>query len=493
MSIQSEINRISQNVGDSLTAVSEKGVTVPTGSTSDDLPGLIRSIQTGSNLDPAVDDENLLLDSTVDPIVVTPARQKGANISSYSSFSGYKITSSGLRTERNGSTITCYRVYPGQVIYLKIPDDEAAAYIFQISPNWPPSSGTNTNKVGDAVIGAVDDFITVPVGAFYILVACLDSNASLKEVKTSLLGDIDAISKVTLPTGDVYNIRGEQTIPHGMVTSLTNSGSLIAATVPGIEELKEGTLCSIYNGVGTVSNGSAKLNVNGLGERYLYGADSLSNLPYGLITSGRNMLLIYSEHINGGCWLYLGQHTVNMLYSQSSTLPPNAASVANYMSSVIPNAGTVNDIEITTHSGASTSTINSYFYNVANEAMWFRVTQFLDGTEDYVVPSSIYVYPDLPPESEYSSDSASGWGFDHYVCYSEMFYNGYYEFQFDYDNNEGAWTVTWYFRTITVQGTEMVANKVTSLSSTSTDTEYPSAKCVYDIIGDIESALNALR
>ena len=36
-------------------------------------------------------------------------------------------------------------------------------------------------------------------------------------------------------------------------------------------------------------------------------------------------------------------------------------------------------------------------------------------------------------------------------------------------------------------------NKVTSLSSSSTDTQYPSAKCVYDIIGDVESALEALR
>ena len=40
------------------------------------------------------------------------------------------------------------------------------------------------------------------------------------------------------------------------------------------------------------------------------------------------------------------------------------------------------------------------------------------------------------------------------------------------------------------QGKEDVDNKVTSLSSSSTDTEYPSAKCVYDyidnLIGDIE-------
>ena len=39
---------------------------------------------------------------------------------------------------------------------------------------------------------------------------------------------------------------------------------------------------------------------------------------------------------------------------------------------------------------------------------------------------------------------------------------------------------------------ELVSNKVTSLSSSSTDVQYPSAKCVYDIIGDIESLLTAL-
>lgn len=39
---------------------------------------------------------------------------------------------------------------------------------------------------------------------------------------------------------------------------------------------------------------------------------------------------------------------------------------------------------------------------------------------------------------------------------------------------------------------ESTTNKVTSLSESSTDTQYPSAKCVYDLIGDIESVLNAL-
>lgn len=39
---------------------------------------------------------------------------------------------------------------------------------------------------------------------------------------------------------------------------------------------------------------------------------------------------------------------------------------------------------------------------------------------------------------------------------------------------------------------ENVANKVTSISASSTNTQYPSAKCVYDIVGDIETLLAAL-
>jgi len=47
MSIASEITRISGNVSDSLSAVAAKGVTVPSGSNSDDLAGLIALINSG--------------------------------------------------------------------------------------------------------------------------------------------------------------------------------------------------------------------------------------------------------------------------------------------------------------------------------------------------------------------------------------------------------------------------------------------------------------
>lgn len=42
-------------------------------------------------------------------------------------------------------------------------------------------------------------------------------------------------------------------------------------------------------------------------------------------------------------------------------------------------------------------------------------------------------------------------------------------------------------------GKEDKSNKVTTISSSSTDTQYPTAKCMYDIIGDVEAALLALR
>lgn len=39
---------------------------------------------------------------------------------------------------------------------------------------------------------------------------------------------------------------------------------------------------------------------------------------------------------------------------------------------------------------------------------------------------------------------------------------------------------------------EDISNKVTTISESSTDTEYPSAKCVYDLLGDVEALINAL-
>ena len=47
MSVQSEIERISRNIAAALSAIADKGVTVPDGSTSDALASLIASIEAG--------------------------------------------------------------------------------------------------------------------------------------------------------------------------------------------------------------------------------------------------------------------------------------------------------------------------------------------------------------------------------------------------------------------------------------------------------------
>ena len=41
-------------------------------------------------------------------------------------------------------------------------------------------------------------------------------------------------------------------------------------------------------------------------------------------------------------------------------------------------------------------------------------------------------------------------------------------------------------------GAQSTDNLVTTLSASSTDTQYPSAKCVYDLVGDIETLLAAI-
>lgn len=53
-------------------------------------------------------------------------------------------------------------------------------------------------------------------------------------------------------------------------------------------------------------------------------------------------------------------------------------------------------------------------------------------------------------------------------------------------NSQGNWEK----RELTEK--EDTSNKVTSISSSSTDTQYPSAKCMYTLIGDIESVLDAI-
>ena len=61
MSIKSEISRLSTNVKNTLNAIAAKGVTVPSGSTSDDMAALVSQITTLKTVDFELDANGYLI------------------------------------------------------------------------------------------------------------------------------------------------------------------------------------------------------------------------------------------------------------------------------------------------------------------------------------------------------------------------------------------------------------------------------------------------
>ena len=61
-----------------------------------------------------------------------------------------------------------------------------------------------------------------------------------------------------------------------------------------------------------------------------------------------------------------------------------------------------------------------------------------------------------------------------------------------YTPYNGATNPNGYITSSALSGYQTTANLVTSVSSSSTDSQYPSAKLFYDTCGDIETLINAL-
>lgn len=104
MSIQSEITRISGNVSDALTAIGNKGVTVPSGSNSDDLATLIASISSGGSL--VITDVSNITGTT-------------AEISVSGSSGGSVQTETGTFVGNNANVITIACDFTPDVIYIR--------------------------------------------------------------------------------------------------------------------------------------------------------------------------------------------------------------------------------------------------------------------------------------------------------------------------------------------------------------------------------------
>lgn len=102
---------------------------------------------------------------------------------------------------------------------------------------------------------------------------------------------------------------GTQGIPYGQVDS-TSTSTVYTATVPGITELKDGTIVLLKNGVVT-SAANFTININGLGAKGVYSNMAAATRETTLFNINYTLLLIYDEdRVSGGCWInYRGYYS----------------------------------------------------------------------------------------------------------------------------------------------------------------------------------------
>ena len=111
---------------------------------------------------------------------------------------GYKLNGDGSASVDASANIYKYSVNAGDVLYLHLSNDTDGTYQFQ-----NVASPINASKmIGNAVHGAVDDFVVVPAGASYLLVSQSSDNITnyVKNTK-NIKNDITRIDGILYANG----------------------------------------------------------------------------------------------------------------------------------------------------------------------------------------------------------------------------------------------------------------------------------------------------
>ena len=263
MSISSEITRISGNVSDALTAISNKGVTVPVGSNSDDLATLIAAIPTGSG-------SAITITDTTD--------SHGGTIRTISAvdLSGITVTAAHLETgytavDAQGNTIVG-QLNPGggtinlqeksvsytpsetaQSAYVQYDSGydglaEVAISVGAISSTYVGSGITRRSSTDLSASGAT---VSVPAGYY--------SSAASKAVATGTAGTPTA-TKGTVSNHSV-TVTPSVTNVSGYITGSTKTGTAVTVSA---SELVSGSETKTSNGTYDVTNlATLVVNVSG--------------------------------------------------------------------------------------------------------------------------------------------------------------------------------------------------------------------------------------
>ena len=180
-------------------------------------------------------------------------------------------------------------------------------------------------------VGALPDSYTAPVQS-------VNGQTGAAVLDADDVGALPTTTKYAESNSVAGPAKKTETIPYGECDS-TSTATDFTATVPGITELKNGTIMLLKNGVVTSASGFT-ININGLGAKPSYsnmttGNDVTPTAPTRdttIFNINYTMLFIYDETlVSGGCWIgYRGYdsntNTIGyQLRTNSSTMPVSGA------------------------------------------------------------------------------------------------------------------------------------------------------------------------
>ena len=226
MSISSEISRISGNVSDSLAAVAAKGVTVPSGSTSDNLADLIAQIagtpnlQAKTNISPTTSSQTIRPDTGYDGLssVQINAMPSGS-VTAPASITGSSATvSTGTNTLTLTKTVSV------------TPSVTTAGYVSSgTAGNSSVSLTASVNTRSSSDLSASGDTVTAPAG-YYASQATKSVAAGSATAPATITGTSATVSTGTNTLTLSKTISVTPTVSAGYVSSGTAGNSSVSLT-----------------------------------------------------------------------------------------------------------------------------------------------------------------------------------------------------------------------------------------------------------------------